>query len=111
STPAGSSREGHGDETVTRGVVVLVCAALMLLGACTGTSEPRPPTLLLVGAAPGGQPSLVLVEDVSSTAPRGEPRLEIVPGGARALLAPAVALDFEDRAGDRDAAWVLVRSE
>lgn len=91
----------------------LACAVLAgaaVLAACTGTTEPRPPTLLVVGAAPGGQPQLVLVEDVSSTAPRGEPRLEVVPGGARDLLAPAVALDFEDRAGARNAAWVLVRS-
>lgn len=91
-------------------LVAPLCAALMLLSGCTGTSEPRPPTLLLVGAAPGGQPSLLLVEDVSATAPRGEPRLEVVPGASRPLLAPAVALDFEDRAGDRDAAWVLVRT-
>ncbi len=92
------------------GLVGALMAAATVLAGCTGTTEPRPPTLLVIGAAPGGQPQLLLVEDVSATAPRGEPRLEVVPGGARALLAPAVALDFEDRAGERDAAWVLVRS-
>ncbi len=94
-----------------RRTAALLCLGLAALSACTGTSEPRPPTLLLVGAAPGGQPQLLLVEDVSSTAPRGEPRLEIVPAAARDLLAPAVAIDFEDRAGERDAAWVLARSD
>lgn len=93
-----------------RSRLLVVAAALALLCACTGTFEPRPPTLLVVGAAPGGAPRLLLVEDVSATAPRGEPRLEVVPAAARPLLAPAVAIDFEDRSGDRDAAWVLVRS-
>ncbi len=93
-----------------RWVALVASTALVTLVGCTGTSEPRPPTLLVVGAAPGGQPQLLLVEDVSATAPRGEPRLEVLTGAARDLLAPAVALDLEDRSGDRHAAWVLVRS-
>ncbi len=83
--------------------------ALLLLAACTGTREPRPPTLLVVGAAPGGAPHLLLLEDVTETARPGEPRLVLVPGGARPLPAPAVALDFEDRGLERPAAWVLTR--
>ncbi len=85
-------------------------AALLLLVSCTGTKEPRPATLLLVGAAPGGTPRLLLVQDVTESAPPGDPRLVVVPGSARDLPAPAVALDFEDRGLDRPAAWVLTRA-
>lgn len=85
-------------------------AAALLLASCTGTREPRPTTLLVVGAAPGGAPRLLLVEDVTETAPPGDPRLVVVPGGARDLPAPAVALDFEERGLDRPAAWVLTRA-
>lgn len=88
---------------------LLGVAALAVLAACTGTSEPRPPTLLLVGIEAAGTPRLLLVEDVTATAPPGSPRLTVVPGGARDLQAPAVALDFENRAGAREAAWVLTR--
>lgn len=93
-----------------RRLVAALAAALLLLAACTGTREPRPPTLLLVGTAPGGAPRLLLVEDVTETAPPGQPRLVVVPGGARALAAPAVAIDFEDRGLERPAAWVLTRA-
>ncbi|HRN19417.1 MAG TPA: hypothetical protein PLU66_10070, partial [Trueperaceae bacterium] len=38
--------------------------AAALLAGCTGTKEPRPPTLLIVGyEAAGGAPTLALVED------------------------------------------------
>ncbi len=94
---------------MTRTASTLALLAL-LLAACTGTTEPRPPTLLVIGTVQGDQPRLILVEDVSATAPRGQPRLAVVPGGGRPLLAPAVALDFEDRGLTRPAAWVLTRS-
>ncbi len=84
-------------------------AALVLLAACTGTSEPRPPTLLVVGTSEGGDPRLLLVEDVTGTAPPGDPRLAPLPASARPLLAPAVAFDLEDRALTRPALWVLSR--
>src|SRR5690606_32564644 len=89
--------------------VLAAACALLLLAACTGTKEPRPATLLIVGAAPGGSPRLLLVEDVTASARPGEPRLVVVPNSARALPAPAVALDLEDRGLERPAAWVLTR--
>lgn len=91
------------------GALLLSVTSLAILAACTGTSEPRPPTLLLVGIEAAGTPRLLLVEDVTATAPPGSPRLTAVPSGARDLLAPAVALDFENRAADREAVWVLTR--
>lgn len=92
---------------MNRSVVKSVLAAALLLSACTGTTEPRPPTLLIVGVAGGGGPELALIEDAG---PLAQPRLRYVVGSARALLADAVSIDFEDRAGARAAAWVLSRS-
>lgn len=83
---------------------------LALLAACTGTSEPRPATLLIVGVETAGVPQLLLVEDVTATAPVGDPRVRVVPGSARTLQGPAVALDLEDRGVLRPAAWVLTRT-
>lgn len=83
--------------------------AVWSLAACTGTSEPRPPTMLVVGVESSGSAALLLVEDVTETAPRGDPRLLIVPGSSRPLQAPALAFDFEDRDLDRPALWVLSR--
>lgn len=83
--------------------------SVWLVAACTGTTEPRPPTLLLVGVESGGTPRLLLIEDVTATAPPGSPRLQVVPGGARDLQAPAIGLEFENRDGGREAAWVLTR--
>lgn len=84
-------------------------AAALLLAACTGTSEPRPPTLLVVGVEAAGTPALILVEDVTDSAPAGDPRLEVLPGSTRNLQAPAIAFDLEDRGLDREALWVLTR--
>ncbi len=89
------------------GITALACAAVLLLGACTGTMEPRPPTLLVVGVAGDGGPTLALIEDAG---PQAQPRLRYLPGSARPLSADAVAIDFEDRAGARAAAWVLSRT-
>ncbi|MCW5819752.1 MAG: hypothetical protein KIT12_07570 [Trueperaceae bacterium] len=86
---------------------LLACAAVLFLGACTGTSEPRPPTMLIVGITGAGGPELVLLEDAG---PQASPRLRYVAGSERVLSANAVAIDFEDRAGARAAAWVLSRS-
>lgn len=87
-----------------------VCLATLVAVGCTGTSEPRPPTLLITGVEEAGTPRLLLIEDVTATAPPGSPRLSVVPGGARDLQAPAVDLDFENRGAGREAAWVLTRS-
>jgi len=85
--------------------------AAALLAGCTGTKEPRPPTLLIVGyEAAGGVPTLALVED-AGPAEAGLQRLEFVAGSERSLEGAAVGLDFEDREGSRGAAWVLTRSQ
>jgi len=88
-------------------------ALAVTLAGCTGTKEPQPPTLLVVGvedtAVSPASPGLLLVEDVTATAPVGDPRLRVVPGSRRALQAPAVGIDFEERDGARAAAWVLTR--
>jgi len=85
--------------------------AAALLAGCTGTTEPRPPTLLVVGyEATGGVPTLALVED-AGPAEAGLQRLEFVAGSERSLPGAAVGLDFEDREGARGAAWVLTRSQ
>lgn len=105
----GSSSSSTRRRTRPRLAAGLVAALALLLAACTGTREPRPPTLLIVGAAPGGQPRLLLVEDVTASALPGQPRLTVVPDSDRPLPAPAVALDFEDRGLERSAAWVLTR--
>lgn len=86
------------------------CLAALLVTACTGTSEPRPPTLLIVGVEQAGTPQLLLIEDVTATAPPGSPRLVVVPGSARSLQAPAVDLDFENRGAAREALWLLTRA-
>lgn len=88
-------------------VAFLVLAAL--LAGCTGTTEPRPPTLLVVGYAAASGPTLALVEDGGPTA--GQARLQFVAGSERALLADAVAIDVEDRDFTRASAWVLVRAQ
>lgn len=89
---------------------LLPAAAAVMLVACTGTQEPRPATLLIVGIETAGAPNLVLVEDVTATAPAGDPRMVVVPGSSRTLQGSAVGIDMEDRNVLRPAAWVLTRS-
>lgn len=86
----------------------LLLALLLLVTGCTGTTEPRPPTLLVVGYAAGGSPTLALVEDIGPT--QTGQRLQFVAGSQRALLGVPVAIDFEDREGARAYAWVLTRA-
>lgn len=93
---------------MTRYLLVFLALAA-LLTACTGTTEPRPPTLLVVGYAAGTGPTLALVEDSGPTAVPA--RLQFVAGSERPLLADAVAMDIEDRDFTRAYAWVLVRSQ
>ena len=96
-----------------RGLLLLALSLALplitLLVACTGTSEPRPPTMLVVGVESAGTPALLLLEDVTESAPPGDPRLEVLAGSTRNLQAPAVAFDVEDRGLTRPALWVLAR--
>lgn len=104
-----STRVANGSRTYSNLRLLGAALGLILLAACTGTSEPRPPTLLVVGTQVAGGPHLMLIEDVTGTAPPGEPRLVALPASARALQAPAVGFDLEDRALTRPALWVLTR--
>lgn len=101
--PRAASRPG-------RITAVILALLALTLAACTGTQEPRPATLLVVAVESAGVPSLLLVEDVTATAPAGDPRVVVVPGSARALQGNAVWLDMEDRNVLRPAAWVLTRT-
>jgi len=87
-------------------------ALLAALASCTGTTEPRPPTLLVVGFEAAGGPTLALVEDAGPTAAAGgaTTRLRFVAGSERPLLGWAVGIDIEDREGTRPNAWVLTRT-
>lgn len=94
---------GHLARAIAAGLCLLA-----LLSACTGTTEPRPPTLLVVGYESVGAPTLALVEDVG---PAGAAqRLRFVAGSERALLGWAVSIDVEDREGARPYAWALTRA-
>lgn len=85
-----------------------VALAALLLSSCTGTKTELPPPLLIVGVSAGGGPQLALIEDLGVEAARGE-RFALVEGSLRSLSAPAVALDFVDREGERATVWVLTR--
>jgi hypothetical protein len=82
---------------------------LVLLPACTGTSEADLPTLLVVGT--GAPAQLQLLEDVYQ--PSGTPARTLVPvpGSERELPAPPVSLDVVDRVGARSELVVLVHSD
>ena len=117
STRSSTRRDGSARGRWPRGrrqrrrlIVWVSLLAVSVLAACTGTQEPRPATLLIVGVEAAGVPQLLLLEDVTATAPVGDPRVRVVPGSARTLQAPAVALDLEDRNVLRPAAWVLTRA-
>lgn len=117
-TPGGTGRDPvsrHRCGPALGRVAVFLLSGMLGFVACTGTSEPRPPTLLIVGVADAGMSAasagrLLLVEDVTGTAPPGDPRLVPLPDSARPLQAPAVAFDLEDRALTRSALWVLTRA-
>jgi hypothetical protein len=100
----------NGSRTLRGRLIAVLAALVAALAACTGTQEPRPATLLVVGVETGGVPSLLLVEDVTATAPAGDPRMVVVPGSGRALQGSAVSLDLEDRNVLRPAVWVLTRT-
>lgn len=86
---------------------------ILIVAACTGTSENVPPLLLAVGRLDPAHASvnqMVLVEDAfnpSGTTPN--PRLSVLPSSARDLPYAAVAADVVDRNGNRGSAYVLTR--
>ena len=84
-----------------------ILVALGLTG-CTGTFEAGPPTLLVV-AFDDGTPRVGLVKDTFRALDAAGRDLVFVPGSARVLPEPAVAIDVVDRAGTRPTAVVLSR--
>lgn len=94
----------------------LKCAALAaallstaLLSACTGTTEPGNPVLLVVGQQDGAASEVVLIEDTFAERGATPDRFAFVEGSARALPAPAVAYDVVDRSTTRSELVVLSR--
>jgi hypothetical protein len=84
-------------------------ALLLMLAACTGTFELRPPILLAV-TFDDGAPQVALIRDNFATTSAGTPReLTFLDTSRRPLPAPAVAIDVVDRAGDRPTLTVLSR--
>ena len=88
-----------------------VALLVLLLAACTGTFEVRPPTLLVV-AFEDSSPAVGLVRDTFSALEPGQSRtLSFVTGSRRPLPAPAVDVDVVDRAGARPTAVFLLREQ
>ncbi len=82
-------------------------ATLLLLAACTGTSEPLTPTLLVTGYGGTSDPKVALIRDDLSVTPT---RLAFLPESVRPLSAPSVAYDVVDRERARSALVVLSRN-
>jgi hypothetical protein len=80
-----------------------------LLGACTGTTEPGNPVLLIVGQGDTEASEVILVEDTFAVRGATEDRFAFVEGSARPLPAPAVAYDVVDRTTTRRELVVLSR--
>ncbi len=82
--------------------------ALLLLAACTGSTEPPNPVLLVVGydSTPGATGA-----DISLVLDRleGENRLDFLEASTRPLTSPAIDFDVIDREGGRNALVVLSR--
>lgn len=89
--------------------LIAVVAVTLLVGACTGTSEERSSTLLIVGVQEGAEFQLALVEDQADGTAAAD-RMRFVADSRRPLPAPAVAIDLTARDTDRSEAFVLTRS-
>lgn len=92
------------------GLRLLALAVLLVVAACTGTSEERTSLLLIVGIQEGGQSQLALLEDSQELSLSITERLNFVAGSARSLPAPAVSIDFTNRELERGTAFVLSRA-
>lgn len=81
----------------------------LLLAACTGTSSPQSPRLLVTTYGSGSGSRVALVLD-NGPQQQGAPldRLEFLADSARPLAGQAVALDFVDRAGARNELVLLL---
>lgn len=98
---------------VRRAPRAAVLPALLLalaLGACTGTIETGPTTLLIVASGGDADPRLQLVEDTFGSETALAERFRVLPGGTLDLPAPAVAMDLSDRLVARGELFVLSRA-
>lgn len=80
--------------------------ALLLLAACTGSSEAPVPILLVVGYSDATGANVGLIQDDLGQA---QTRLTFVPNSARPLTFPAVDFDVVDRENGRNSLVVLSR--
>ncbi len=87
------------------GLALALLVLALTLTACTGTSSPQAPRLLVVthGGASGDAVSLV-----ADYGPGEAERLEFLAGTSIELNGEAIALDVLDRAGERDGVAILV---
>ncbi len=85
------------------GAALLVLA--LALAACTGTSSPQAPRLLVVTHEGASGDAVSLIADHG---PGESQRLEYLEGTAIELNGEAIALDVLDRAGERDGVAILV---
>lgn len=85
--------------------------SVLALGACTGTSEPLNPVLLVTGYEDAEGPKVALIRDSFGTAEASRERLTFLSESAKPLPAPAVSYDVIDREGTRGALVVLSRAD
>ena len=90
-------------------------ALMVLLGACTGTSESGVPVLLVVGYQDdvnnGAEGKIGLVNDTFGIAGPSPDRLSFIEGSSRDLPATPLAYDITDRSNSRDSLVVLSRND
>lgn len=84
--------------------------SVLALGACTGTSEPLNPVLLVTGYEGDAGPQVALIRDSFGTTGASPERLTFLPESVQPLPESAVSYDVVDREGTRDALVVLSRA-
>lgn len=84
---------------------------VLALGACTGTSEPLNPVLLVTGLEGAAGPQVALIRDSFGATGASDERLTFLSESTRPLPAPAVSYDVVDREGTRGALVVLSRAD
>ena len=78
-----------------------------VLGACTGTTEERLPTLLAVSLVQDGTPKVALIKTVLAS----DGEYELLPDSRRDLAAPARDFSVTGRRGERGELVVLSRAD
>lgn len=91
--------------------VIVFCIVLAALAACTGTSEERLPTLLVVGFGEAAQPEVALIRTALTAAEEAEGGFTFLEPSRQGLAAPAVDFAVTERNGSRSELVVLSRAE